>query len=70
MNRDLSVIGHALAAPVRSTMLNLLMDGSQRPATELSTERRADCGELGTGILHSVRKKERSTPLTRPAALG
>lgn len=37
MNRDLSVIGHALAAPVRSTMLNLLMDGSQRPATELST---------------------------------
>ena len=37
MNRDLSVIGHALAAPVRSTMLNLLMDGSQRPASELST---------------------------------
>lgn len=37
MNRDLSVIGHALAAPVRSTMLNLLMDGSERPASELST---------------------------------
>ncbi|WP_256840378.1 ArsR/SmtB family transcription factor [Ornithinimicrobium faecis] len=36
MNRDLSVIGHALAAPVRSTMLNLLMDGSTRPASELS----------------------------------
>lgn len=37
MNRDLSVLGHALSAPVRSTMLNLLMDGSERPASELST---------------------------------
>jgi len=36
VNRDLSVVGQALAAPVRATMLNLLMDGSERPASELA----------------------------------
>lgn len=36
MSRDLSVIGHALAAPVRSGFLNILMDGSSRPAGELA----------------------------------
>jgi len=36
MSRDLSVIGHALAAPVRSRFVNLLMDGSARPASELA----------------------------------
>lgn len=35
MNRDLSKLGHALSAPARSTMINLLMDGSERPASEL-----------------------------------
>lgn len=36
VSRDLSVIGHALAAPVRSRILTLLMDGSARPAGELA----------------------------------
>ena len=36
MSRDLSVVGRALSAPARSVMLNLLMDGSERPATELA----------------------------------
>ena len=36
MSRDLSVIGHALAAPARSAFLNMLMDGSSRPAGELA----------------------------------
>lgn len=36
MSRDFSGIGHALAAPVRSTFLNMLMDGSTRPASELA----------------------------------
>jgi DNA-binding transcriptional ArsR family regulator len=37
MSRDLSVIGHALSAPVRSRILTLLMDGSTRPASELAS---------------------------------
>lgn len=37
MSRDFTVIGRALAAPVRSTIINLLMDGSARPAGELAT---------------------------------
>lgn len=36
MGRDYSVIGRALAAPARSAMLDLLMDGSARPAGELA----------------------------------
>ncbi|MGM7677984.1 ArsR/SmtB family transcription factor [Microbacterium sp. A94] len=36
MSRDLSVIGRALSAPTRSAFLNMLMDGSARPAGELS----------------------------------
>jgi DNA-binding transcriptional ArsR family regulator len=36
MSRDLSVIGHALSAPTRSTIVGLLMDGSARPAGELA----------------------------------
>lgn len=36
MSRDLSVIGHALSAPVRSTFVTMLLDGSTRPATELA----------------------------------
>lgn len=36
MARDLSVVGHALAAPVRSAILGMLMDGSTRPASELA----------------------------------
>lgn len=36
MSRDLSVIGRALSAPVRSDFLNMLMDGSSRPAGELA----------------------------------
>lgn len=36
MSRDLSVVGRALASPVRSMFLNLLMDGSTRPASELA----------------------------------
>jgi len=33
---DFSVVGRALAAPARSAMLDLLMDGSSRPASELA----------------------------------
>jgi DNA-binding transcriptional ArsR family regulator len=36
MNRDFTVIGRALAAPARSAMLNLLIDGSARPAGEMA----------------------------------
>lgn len=36
MGRDFSVIGRALAAPARSTFVNMLMDGSSRPASELA----------------------------------
>lgn len=36
MARDLSVVGHALAAPVRSAFLGMLMDGTSRPASELA----------------------------------
>ncbi|WP_194410799.1 ArsR/SmtB family transcription factor [Microbacterium cremeum] len=36
MARDLSMVGHALAAPVRSAFLGMLMDGSTRPASELA----------------------------------
>jgi DNA-binding transcriptional ArsR family regulator len=36
MGKDFSVIGRALAAPVRSAFVNMLMDGSQRPASELA----------------------------------
>lgn len=36
MSRDLSVIGHALAAPVRAAFLSMLMDGTTRPASELA----------------------------------
>lgn len=36
MSRDLSVIGRALSAPVRAIFLNMLMDGSIRPASELA----------------------------------
>ncbi|GAA1181893.1 ArsR/SmtB family transcription factor [Nesterenkonia xinjiangensis] len=35
-DRDFARIGAALAAPARSTMLNLLMDGSLRPAGDLA----------------------------------
>lgn len=35
-DRDLTVLGKALAAPARSAMVNLLMDGSRRPASELA----------------------------------
>ncbi len=34
---DFSAVGRALAAPARSAMLDLLMDGSSRPASELAT---------------------------------
>ncbi|MCA5894204.1 metalloregulator ArsR/SmtB family transcription factor [Isoptericola sp. NEAU-Y5] len=34
--RDFTAVGRALAAPVRSTVLNLLIDGSSRPAGELA----------------------------------
>ena len=37
MSRDLTIIGRALAAPVRSTIINLVMDGSARLAGELAT---------------------------------
>ncbi|MDQ3527940.1 MAG: helix-turn-helix domain-containing protein [Actinomycetota bacterium] len=40
MGRDYSVIGRALAAPARSAMLDLLMDGSARPAGELAVAAR------------------------------
>lgn len=33
---DFSAVGRALAAPARSAMLDLLMDGSSRPASELA----------------------------------
>jgi len=36
VNRDFSVIGRALAAPARSAFVNVLMDGSSRPASELA----------------------------------
>jgi len=36
MGRELSVLGRVLAAPARSAMLNLLMDGTTRPASELA----------------------------------
>jgi len=34
---DFSIVGRALAAPARSAMLDLLMDGSSRPSSELAT---------------------------------
>lgn len=37
MSRDLSVIGRALAAPARASIIAVLMDGSTRPASELAT---------------------------------
>lgn len=36
MGRDFSTVGRALAAPARSAILNVLMDGSARPAAELA----------------------------------
>lgn len=36
MTKDFTAIGRALAAPARSDILNLLMDGSTRPASELA----------------------------------
>jgi len=36
MGKDFTAIGRALAAPARSTILDLLMDGSSRPASELA----------------------------------
>ncbi len=42
MTKDLTAIGRALAAPARSDILNLLLDGSSRPASEL-----ADAAGLG-----------------------
>lgn len=33
---DFSIVGRALAAPARSAMLGLLMDGSSRPSSELA----------------------------------
>lgn len=35
-DRDLTAVGRALSAPARVTMVNLLMDGSARPAGELA----------------------------------
>lgn len=35
-DRDFTVVGRALAAPARSVLLNLLMDGTHRPAGELA----------------------------------
>ena len=36
MSRDFTALGRALAAPARSMMVDLLMDGSARPARELA----------------------------------
>lgn len=36
MGRDFTTLGRALAAPARSAMLNVLMDGTTRPAAELA----------------------------------
>ncbi len=35
-DRDFTSVGRALAAPARSAFLNLLMDGTRRPAGELA----------------------------------
>jgi DNA-binding transcriptional ArsR family regulator len=35
-DRDFTAVGRALSTPARSTFLNLLMDGSRRPAGELA----------------------------------
>ncbi|GGX59388.1 transcriptional regulator [Streptomyces minutiscleroticus] len=35
-DRDFTTVGRALAAPARSVFLNLLMDGTERPAGELA----------------------------------
>lgn len=35
-DRDFTALGHALSTPARSTFLNLLMDGTRRPAGELA----------------------------------
>lgn len=40
VGRDFTALGHALSAAARSTMLNLLMDGSSRPASELAAAAR------------------------------
>jgi len=40
VSKDFSVIGHALSAPARSVVLNALMDGSSRPASELAAAAR------------------------------
>lgn len=37
MAKDFTVIGRALATPARSDMINALMDGSARPASELAS---------------------------------
>ncbi len=37
---DFSAVGRALAAPARSTMIGMLMDGSSRPASELAATAR------------------------------
>jgi DNA-binding transcriptional ArsR family regulator len=42
VGRDFSVIGRALAAPARSTFVNMLMDGSSRPASELAAAARVN----------------------------
>src|SRR5687767_14974235 len=35
-DRDFTAVGRALSTPARSTFLNLLMDGTRRPAGELA----------------------------------
>lgn len=40
VGRDFTALGHALSAAARSTILNLLMDGSSRPASELAAAAR------------------------------
>src|SRR4051794_6394291 len=40
--KDFSPVGRALAAPARSVMLGVLMDGSRRPAGELAAAARIE----------------------------
>jgi DNA-binding transcriptional ArsR family regulator len=42
VGRDFAFLGRALAAPARAAMLDLLMDGSTRPASELAAAARVN----------------------------
>ena len=76
VNKDFSVIGHALSASARSVVLNALMDGSSRPASELAAAARVSAStasehlavlcEAGL-IVATVRGRQRFYRLAGPS---